>query len=67
MTDKGNLICHYPSCRQNFLAMGMYSLQHVCFPQEDKDICTYFQIRYGYDYYIRCHESRKFCKEVQYG
>lgn len=47
-----NLVCLCPRCRQNFLAAGIYSLRRVCFPQENKDTCTYCQTRYGYDYYV---------------
>ncbi len=52
MTNKQNLICLCPRCRQNFLAAHLYSLRRVQFPQEKKDTCTYCQTRYGYDYYV---------------
>lgn len=51
MDDK-NLVCLCCKCRQNFRDAGGYRLRRAVFPQEIKDICTYCQTRYGYDYYL---------------
>lgn len=35
-----------------FQDAGGYRLRRARFPQETKEICTYCQTQYGYDYYV---------------
>lgn len=51
MDDK-YLVCLCHKCRQQFRDAGGYRLKRVVIPQENKEVCTYCQSRYGYDYYL---------------
>lgn len=51
MDDK-SLICLCAGCRQNFQEADGYRLRRARYPQETKDVCTYCQTRYGYDYIL---------------
>lgn len=50
--DDRYLMCLCPRCRQYFQDAGGYRLRRARFPQETKEICTYCQTQYGYDYYV---------------
>ena len=44
------LLCLCSSCLQNFQEADGYQLRRARFHQKTKDICTYCNSRYGYDY-----------------
>ena len=51
--DRASLICLCPICRENFEITGTYRIR-----QTVKEICTYCQIRMGYDYYVTSAAER---------
>lgn len=50
--DRASLICLCPICRENFEITGTYRIRRANYQQTVKEICTYCQIRMGYDYYV---------------
>lgn len=50
--DRASLICLCPTCRENFEIAGSYRIRRANYQQTVKEICTYCQIRMGYDYYV---------------
>ena len=51
--DRNSLICLCPTCRENFEITGSYRIRRANYQQTVKEICTYCQIRYGFDYYVQ--------------
>ena len=50
--DRASLICLCPICRENFEITGSYHIRRADYRQLTKEVCTYCQIRMGYDYYV---------------
>ncbi len=50
--NKRNLMVLCPRCRQNLQNTGEYSIRRADYLQASKDICTFCQTRYGFDYYV---------------
>lgn len=50
--DRASLICLCPTCRENFEITGSYRIRRADYGQAFKEVCTYCQIRMGYDYYV---------------
>ena len=56
--DRASLICLCPICRENFEITGTYRIRRANYRQTVKEICTYCQIRMGYDYYVTSAAER---------
>lgn len=56
--DRASLICLCPICRENFEITGTYRIRRANYRQTVKGICTYCQIRMGYDYYVTSAAER---------
>ena len=50
--DRASLICLCHTCRENFEATGSYRIRRARRRQAVKEVCTYCQMRMGYDYYV---------------
>ena len=50
--SKKMVMCLCPVCANNFLSTNDYILQRINQTQTDKDVCTYCNIRRGFDYAI---------------
>ena len=51
--NTASLITLYPVCLHSFQDAKRSSLRRADLRQQSKEICTYCQTRYGFDYYVQ--------------